>query len=115
MIAAGSRSERTGNEQDLPPGRPKWIGVRSTRSNVIEPHAVVAPSAPVTMVPIAVAPVAVAAASVVLVVAEVSEEAVVVFVEVVAGANGTGAIPKRRRLARRAGRGRSMGRCHARA
>ena len=45
------------------------------------------------MVPIAVAPVAVAAASVVLVVAEVSEVVVVVFVEVVAGANGTGAIP----------------------
>ena len=115
MIAAGSRSERTGNEQDLPPGRPKWIGVRSTRSNVIEPHAVVDPSAPVTMVPIAVAPVAVAAASVVLVVAEVSEEAVVVFVEVVAGANGTVGRVRSEVTSRRAGRRRHMGRCRAQA
>ena len=112
MIAAGSRSERTGNEQDLPPGRPKWIAVRSTRSNVIGPHAVVARSAVATLVLITAA--AVVAAWAALAAAVVFREVEVDFEEVAVADGDVGRFRSGGDFPTREPRSR-LGRCHARA
>jgi hypothetical protein len=97
MTVQGSRTEREVTESaTLRPDQPKLIGARSTHSNAIVQHAVVARSAAVTMV--RTAGVAVVAAWEAMVeegaAAEVSEAVVVVFEEAVAGADGIiGAIP----------------------